>query len=191
MRAADAGAAAASGDGAPLAAAMPPRLETDRLVLREWRAEDFGPFAAFFADPESARFVGGACDRAEAWRRLAVEIGHWPLRGYGMYVVEERAAPGFAGYVGLWNPEGWPELELGWCLAPSTRGRGLATEAADACRREAFRRLGIDRLVSFIHPLNAASKRVAERVGAVPEGTGELLGGPVEVWRHAVPAHAS
>ena len=67
------------------------KLATERLVLRLWHAEDFEPFAEFYADEAMARFVGGPCNREQAWRRMAAEIGHWALRGYGYWAVEERS----------------------------------------------------------------------------------------------------
>ncbi len=185
-----AGSAGAPPETIPRPGAVPRRLSTERLLLRAWRPADFEPFAAFYADEESARFVGGPCGREEAWRRFAVEVGHWPIRGYGMYAVEERASGRFAGFVGLWRPEGWPELELGWCLVAEARGRGYAVEAALACRAMARAALGRERLVSYIAPDNAASKRVAARLGARSEATIDLVGAPAEVFVHPPPADA-
>lgn len=164
-------------------------LETERLILRGFREEDLDPFAAFYADEESARFVGGIHDRPGAWRRMAMFIGHWALRGFGFWALEEKATGAFAGYCGLWAPEGWPENEIGWGLVSAFRGRGYVTEAARCARDHAYRELGWMTLISFVDPRNNPSARVAERLGAQREGLFDLGGNMVDVWRHPHPAN--
>ena len=160
-------------------------IESERLLLRQWRSDDFEAYADYYASEETARFIGGVCDRELAWRRLASEIGHWTLRGFGFWAVEEKASGELAGCVGLWHPEGWPEIELGYWLLPSTQGNGFATEAALRVRLYAYEVLGLETLVSYIHPDNEPSKRVAERIGAHHEDTIDLAThGPHCVYRH-------
>lgn len=164
---------------------MIPELCTDRLLLREMNHADFDTFAAVHGAPEHARFIGGACDRNQAWRRFAAMLGHWTLRGFGMWAIEEWATGKFAGCAGLWYPEGWDEVELGYWLTPEMTGKGYATEAATAARKYASQTLGHRRLASYIHPDNAASIAVAERLGAKPEGV--LEGGDLDghiLYRH-------
>ncbi len=161
-------------------------LQTERLLLRQWRAEDFEPFARAQADPETAQFIGGVCDRHEAWRRLAALIGHWVLRGYGYWAVTDKATGTFAGCVGLWFPEGWPELEMGYWLTPDAQGKGYATEAGAASVKFAFEVLGANTLVSYIHLDNERSVPVSERLGGCMESTINLLDfGPHRVFRYA------
>ncbi len=167
-----------------------PTFRTERLILRGWREADFDPFAEFWADEESARFVGGACGRDAAWRIFATFLGHWALRGYGLWALEEKASGALAGYCGLWRPEGWPEVELGWSLLARSRGRGLATEAALRVRRHAYEDLGATTLISFVDPKNAPSVAVAERLGARLDGQFELRDAMVDIWRHPDPAEA-
>ncbi len=150
-------------------------LETQRLLLRAWRASDADHYLQFFSDAQAARYVGGACDADTAWRRLAMQIGHWSLRGHGYWAVSEKAGGAFAGSVGLWRSAGWPELELGFWLVPAAWGKGYATEAGAAARDYAFDVLDSASLVSYIHPDNRASVRVAERLGARADGELELL----------------
>jgi len=168
-----------------------PVLRTERLVLRGWREEDFDPFATFWADEESARFVGGVCSRETAWRIFAAFFGHWALRGYGFWALESRASGALAGYCGLWKPEGWPEEELGWSLLPEARGKGLTTEAALRVRRYAYEDLGLTTLISFVDPDNAPSVAVARRLGARRDGQFNLRGSMVDIWRHPGPAEIS
>ena len=162
-------------------------LDTERLRLRQWRQEDIEPFAEFCANPATARFMGGTCGRDEAWRRMAMFLGHWALRGYGNWVLEDKASGAFAGYAGLWNPLGWPEPEIMWGLQAAFQGRGLATEAARAARGYAYRGLGWTTAVSYIAPQNFPSQRVAARLGAALEKSIELRGSPVGVFRHPGP----
>ena len=93
-------------------------IETDRLLLRAWRPEDFEDFARISSDPEVMRYIanGQPATRSQAWRTMAVFVGHWALRGYGLWAAEERSTGKFVGRIGLWNPEGWPGLEVGWLV---------------------------------------------------------------------------
>jgi len=160
-------------------------LETERLVLRMFRESDTDAYAEMVSDPEVMRFLGGQpVPRAEAWRNMALMLGHWHLRGYGMWAVAEKASGEMVGRVGCWNPEGWPGLEVGWTLRRRFWGRGYATEAARASARYAFESLGQERVISLIAPDNVNSIRVAERLGERPVGEWEVSGKQVVV--HAV-----
>jgi RimJ/RimL family protein N-acetyltransferase len=162
--------------------------ETDRLLLRQWRAEDFEIYAAYFADENTAKYVGGVTDREQAWRRLASYIGHWELMGFGYWAVEEKKSRAFVGAVGLWFSDGWPELELGYWLMPTMYGKGYATEAGIKSRDYAWEVVCATSLVSYIHPENVPSKKVAARLGATFEKTIELLEhGPHCVYRYPKP----
>ena len=66
-------------------------IETKRLRLRQWNADDFGDFARYYADEDNARYVGGQKDPERAWRHLALQIGHWTLKGFGYWAVDEKA----------------------------------------------------------------------------------------------------
>jgi RimJ/RimL family protein N-acetyltransferase len=170
---------------------MAPELETDRLRMRVWRDADAGPWAEFCANEATAKFVGGRCGPDDAWRRMATYVGHWALRGYGIWALEERSSGRFIGYSGLWNPLGWPEPEINWGLLAEFHGRGYATEAARRVREFAYRELGWTTVVSCIADENTLSKRVAERLGAVFERTIELRGWAVGIYRHPSPATLS
>lgn len=159
-------------------------LRTDRLVLRMVREDDFEQYAAMVADPEVVRYLGEGkpLTRADAWRQMAFVLGHWQLRGYGLWAVEEAATGRLAGRVGFLDPEGWPGFELAWTLAREFWGRGYATEAARRALRHAFEDLGRDHVISLIRPANAPSVRVAERLGERLEGQTEFLGGEALVY---------
>ena len=161
-----------------------PTLDTARLRLRPWHDEDLEPYAAMCADPEVMRYMGDGAplSRDDAWRSMAMFVGHWQLRGYGMWAVEERDSRVFIGRVGLHRPEGWPGLEVGWMLDHATWGRGYATEAGRASLDHAWRTLDVDHVISLIMPENQASIRVAERLGQKREDTFDLNGLEVLVF---------
>ena len=143
-------------------------LETDRLTLRMLRESDFDAYAEMCADPEVMRYIGDGQTlvRPLAWRNLAMMVGHWSLRGYGLWAVEERSSGVLVGRIGFWNPEGWPGFELGWtCSAGPFGAKGYASEAVAAALAFAFTQLKQPHVISLIHPDNAASIRVAERQG--------------------------
>jgi RimJ/RimL family protein N-acetyltransferase len=112
-------------------------IETERLRLRDLRETDFPAYAAMCADPEVMKYLGGTLSAEDAWRQLAMLVGHWALRGFGMWAVETREGE-LAGRVGLHFPHGWPDRELGWALVRTHWGRGYALEAATAARDYAF-----------------------------------------------------
>lgn len=159
-------------------------LRTDRLVLRMLREEDLDEYAAMAADPEVTRHLGdgSTLSRADAWRQMAMILGHWRLRGYGMWAAEEISTGRLAGRIGFFNPEGWPGFELGWTLAREFWGRGYATEGARAALEYAFTEMNRERVISLIRPANAPSIRVAERLGEKLDGTVDLLGSEALVY---------
>ncbi|MCP5073264.1 MAG: GNAT family N-acetyltransferase [Rhodobacteraceae bacterium] len=165
-----------------------PTIETERLILRGPVESDFEALATFFADePRSAGF-GGPLNREEAWRWFASSIGHWELRGYGFWTIEERATGAVCGITGVWFPEGWPEPELGWVIYANFEGKGIAKEAAVAARYHAYRHFGFVTLSSNILPGNTRSVALAERMGAVYERTYEnVTHGTEFVYRHPAP----
>ena len=156
----------------------PVTLDTERLRLRMFQQADFEPYAKICADPEVMRYLGEGktLSRAEAWRQMAIIIGHWHLRGHGIWAVEERRSGALVGRIGLFNPEGWPGFELGWMLARQHWGKGYASEGARRVLQYAFSELNRDHVISLIHPHNVASIRVAERLGETLEGRTELFG---------------
>lgn len=160
-----------------------PIIETERLILREFREEDFPVYEALAADMNVMRFLGGkTMDRVEAWRHMAFMVGHWTLRGYGYFALEEKESGQFIGRAGFTNPAGWPGFELGWTIAPTHQRRGFAFEAASRLLRFAFEDLGKAHVISLIHRDNLPSKRVAEKLGETVEGETVVLGMPVLIY---------
>jgi RimJ/RimL family protein N-acetyltransferase len=160
-------------------------IETARLRLRPWTDGDFEDFARYYADHENARYVGGRKDPDQAWRHMALQIGHWQLKGFGYWAIDERNTGAFVGCAGLWQSPGWPELELGYWLVKEQQGKSYASEACRRCIEYAREVLRARSLVSYIDPHNEPSIRLAKRLGAAYDGTIELAShGPHCVYRH-------
>jgi len=163
-------------------------LETERLLLRQFCNDDFEPLAEMMSDEKHMRFIGGTSGREQSWRRLATLVGHWTLRGYGFFALEEKISKTFIGWTGLWFPEGWPEREIGWALLPKAIGKGFVTEAALRVRKHAYEDLGWTTAISLIAKENIASAKVAERLGATHERDIVLWGDEAGIYRHPGPA---
>lgn len=165
-----------------------PELRTERLILRELRQEDFGPFAAVFAS-DRARYMGGRQTRTEAWTSFVADAGQWAVLGFGSWAIGLRETGQSVGEIGLNRPVHFPENELGWMLWDGLEGHGYATEAALAARRFAYGELGWSTVVSYIDPDNAPSIRVAERMGAeVDPYAATPDDDPTLVYRHPSPS---
>jgi len=164
-----------------------PTLHTDRLTLRGPGLSEFDAFAEFHADPIRAPGFGPVYRRDEAWRWWALSIGHWHIHGYGYFTIWLGDRP--AGISGIWNPEGWPEPELGWVVFAGFEGQGIAHEAASEARRWAYADFGLTTLTSNILPGNDRSVALAERLGATFERTYHNIAmGEDLLYRHPAPA---
>lgn len=163
-----------------------PGIETERLILRQWRAADVAPNTVMLSDPLSGRFITAdhkpVTEPMNGWRNSAVMAGHWVLHGFGMFVVEEKSSGQFVGRVGPFFPPVWPGLEVGWGIAKEFRGKGYAVEAARAAIDWSFTTFDLERIVHCIDRENAASQSVARRLGASNEGETILLGHPCDLW---------
>jgi RimJ/RimL family protein N-acetyltransferase len=159
-------------------------LETERLTMRMWRESDFEQYAVICADPDVMRFLGEGkpLSRLEAWRHMATLVGHWHLRGFGHWAVEEKESRRLIGRIGFLHPEEWPGFELGWTLGREFWGRGYATEGARRALAYAFTEMGRDHVISLIDPENKASIKVAERLGERAESKTELAGKELIVY---------
>jgi len=160
-----------------------PEIGTNRLLLRGPMLADLDALAEFMAS-DRATFVGGPIGREDSWRMLTRIAGHWGLRGYGLWFVEDRASGRLAGWAGILHQIEWPEPELAWSLFPGFEGRGVAFEAAQAARDHAAQAFGIKAPISHIHADNHRSRRLAERLGARFERDGDIHGEAVQIWRH-------
>ena len=156
-----------------------PRIETERLALREWRESDREPFAAMNADPRVAEYLSRPLDRTESDAFIDRVLAHWAADGHGLWAVERRADGRFIGFIGLTPPSFeaafTPCVEIGWRLAPEAWGAGYATEGARAALAFGFERVGLDEIVSFTVPANVRSRAVMERIGMTRDPADDFL----------------
>lgn len=163
-----------------------PHLETERLILRLPRIEDFDGYAELLGDEEAARYIGGHMPRAAAWRKFLQMPGAWAVQGFGMFSIVAKDGGEWLGQLGPWKPEGWPGNEVGWAFRRSAWGRGYATEAAVAAMDYAVDVLGWDDVIHCIDPDNSPSQALAQRIGSRKRGPGKLPApiedAPIEIW---------
>lgn len=157
-------------------------IETKRLILRKIDPErDFEAWAKSMADENTVRYLGTKpMSRPEAWRSMAMAMGHWEIRGYGFFSLQHKESGEWVGRVGPWYPEGWPSPEVGWTISPDHVRQGYATEAARASIDYVFNTLGWSRTIHVILEGNEASISVAEKVGSRLIGTRQGLPGVTE-----------
>jgi len=163
-----------------------PRIETDRLLLREFRDDDFEDYAAMVGDPEVTRYlgVGQPLNRVDAWRQMAMFAGHWTIRGFGVWAVEEKASGRFIGRIGCFEPDGWPAFEVAYTLARHAWGKGYASEGAAVSLQYAREVLKRTDITSVIKPDNQGSIRVATKLGALPGELVDFYGGVARLYRY-------
>ncbi|MEO0360221.1 MAG: GNAT family N-acetyltransferase [Pseudomonadota bacterium] len=163
-------------------------LTTDRLVLRRMAPGDYAGWKPFMLDARS-EFVRDKPDVATAWRGFCHVLGHWEMRGWGLFALTRRGDDRAIGSVGPWYPENWTEKEIGWTLwSAEHEGNGYVTEAAEVARRWVYDELGWTTAVSYIAPENARSIAVAKRLGAtLDEAAEHHFDDPCVVYRHPAP----
>jgi RimJ/RimL family protein N-acetyltransferase len=163
-----------------------PQIETERLILRIPRIEDFDRYAEMLADEEAARHIGGTMVRVAAWRRFLQMPGAWSVQGFAMFSVIDKRDGRWLGQCGPWQPEGWPGTEVGWSFHPDAWGRGYATEAAVAAMDWAFEQLSWITIIHGIDPGNSASQNLARRLGSRilnrTEGVPPFEGTVIDIW---------
>ncbi|MFS4581301.1 GNAT family N-acetyltransferase [Phaeobacter sp. C3_T13_0] len=163
-----------------------PSLMTPRLTLVSPAEAGFDAHDAFLR-VGAPRFIDAAEDPDALWWSIATIIGHWHLRGYGLFALIERSTGRPVGMIGPWYPKGWPEPELSWHLTEDARGKGYANEAAEVVLDWLFREKKWNSIVSFIPEDNLASIALAQRIGARPEKRVSFRLAPAEnmrAWRH-------
>jgi len=163
-------------------AIAPALLASPRIQLRQWQDSDRAPFAAMVADPEVMRHFPATLNRQECDAWLDRTMQKINERGWGFWAIDYLAgagsAPQFAGFTGLNIPE--PELpigpcvEVGWRLAPSFWGLGLASEAARLSLRVGFESLGLDEVVAVTTLRNTPSRAVMQRLGMLESPADEF-----------------
>ncbi|HEX5257553.1 MAG TPA: GNAT family N-acetyltransferase [Sphingomicrobium sp.] len=171
-----------------------PTLETERLILRAFRTDDLDPLGAMWADPEVVRFIGGhVLSREDTWRRSLAACGQWPYTGFGYWVAERKSdgkvvgQAGFADFKRDMQPSIEGEPELGYVFSPKVHGQGMAHEACAAALEWADANLDAASYPAIISPENAASIRLAERLGFERAPDAIYRGEMIALFRRAKP----
>jgi [ribosomal protein S5]-alanine N-acetyltransferase len=160
--------------------------ETSRLILRYFTRDDLDALTEIRADPEVMRFsLSGSQTRSQTRSFIEDTLLSYDMNGFGLCAVIDKANHHLIGYCGLlvWTEvDRQREIEIGYRLARSSWGKGLATEAAQATRNDGCDRLGFTRLISVIEAANVRSIRVAEKVGMRYEKDTQIKGIPVQIY---------
>ncbi|HEY5691118.1 MAG TPA: GNAT family N-acetyltransferase [Cyclobacteriaceae bacterium] len=165
---------------------VPTMIETNRLTLRMFRDEDWKDLHLYYSSEKCMKYtIGRPLTEGETWRTMAGMIGHWQLRGYGPYAIEEKETEIVLGITGLWFPNDWPEPEIKWGLAQHAWGKGFATEAAMAVKKMAFGNIQNCQLISLILMDNQPSIKVARTIGATFEKEIVFREKRCHIYRHS------
>jgi RimJ/RimL family protein N-acetyltransferase len=153
-----------------------PEIETDRLLLRQFKMDDLDELAELFADPLVVKYLGSGepVSRAETETALRSMIAHWERHGFGRWAAVHKPAGGLVGYGGLRSFHGEPELV--YLLGRDHWRRGLATEMALACLRFGYEELGFERIIAMAKTQNVRSHRVLEKAGLRFERAANIYG---------------
>ncbi|WP_299773606.1 GNAT family N-acetyltransferase [uncultured Pseudoteredinibacter sp.] len=164
---------------------VPEQIETERLILRQFKDEDWKDLHEYYSSEEATRYtVGRAFSEGESWRIMSAMLGHWILRDYGPYALEEKSSSKVIGTAGFWCPNDWPSPEIKWALAPAYWGKGYASEAARALQKIGKEYLPEISLISLIAKENQASIKLALAVGACFDREIDFRGGKWDIYRH-------
>ena len=164
---------------------IPTVLETDRLRLRMFQMDDWKDLHEYYGDADCTQYTTRKpLKEYETWQKMAALLGHWELRDYGSYAVEEKELKKVIGIAGLDYPIDWPEPEIQWALAKQYWGKGYASEAVRAVKQMAADYIPEISLISVIHPENKNSSNLARSVGAVYERDYFFRDDTWHIYRH-------
>jgi RimJ/RimL family protein N-acetyltransferase len=167
-----------------------PTLETERLILRQFRKGDLDAHAATLGDEEVMRHIGGKpMNREDSWRRLLSGVGMWSLIGMGPWAVEQKSDGRMVGHCGFFQferdmtPSILGEPEMGWIFDRSVHGQGIALEACRAALAWAERALDAASYPAIIDLDNVASIKLAERLGFDRQADAHYRDAPIAFFR--------
>lgn len=164
---------------------IPEEIHSERLTLRTFKDADWKDLHHYYSDMECTRYtIVRTLTEGETWRTMAGMIGHWVIRGFGPYALEEKQSGRVIGISGLWYPNDWPEPEIKWGLVKSCQGKGFASEAALRIKQMAKEYMPQTPLISLIHGENKASIKLATTLGCHFEKSIEFRGSNWSIYRH-------
>ncbi|HSZ32260.1 MAG TPA: GNAT family N-acetyltransferase [Puia sp.] len=150
-------------------------IETERLILRHWKNKDVTPFIEMCADRKVMEFLSAPLTPMEAQITVKRIHSHFKKHGFGLYAIEQKESKKFIGFTGFMIPNFehffTPCVEIGWRIKSTEWKKGFATEAAAACLKFGFSKLGFKKIHSFTSIHNLASERVMQKIGLLRKGT--------------------
>lgn len=166
---------------------IPEQIESERLILRTFRHEDWNDLFLYYSDEDTTRYtIGRTLNEAETWRTMAGMVGHWTLRGFGPYALEEKQSGKVIGVTGLWYPNDWPEPEIKWGLAKTYHRQGYAYEAARRVKLMIKEFLPGTIPISLINCKNEPSIQLALALGCTAEKNILFRGMECTIYRHTL-----
>jgi RimJ/RimL family protein N-acetyltransferase len=150
---------------------QPLQLETPRLLLRRWKEADRVPFARMNADPVVMHYFAAPMTREQSDEAIDRYLAAFDHEGFSFFAAHQRGTGDFIGTIGLQTMRDQvpnltqPAVEIGWRLAQSAQGKGLATEGARTILDFAFNKLGLNEVVAITALPNQASRHVMEKLG--------------------------
>ncbi|QED49310.1 GNAT family N-acetyltransferase [Cytobacillus dafuensis] len=146
-------------------------LETDRLILRQFKDDDMPSLHSIFSDSETMEFYPApfSFEQTQNWIKRNQE--RYQECGYGLWGICIKESNELIGDCGLVNQkvDGKTEVEIGYHINKKYWSKGYASEAAKGCKEYGFYQLGINKLISIIDQRNLPSIRVAEKIGFIKE----------------------
>jgi [ribosomal protein S5]-alanine N-acetyltransferase len=151
-------------------------IQTERLLLRQFRAEDLAAHRAMVDDDPAVTWAHVRLPLVDSLRRWADRLDGWSQDGFGMWIAAERASGRIIGHCGLQRLESGDDVEVGYYLGRTAWGHGYATELARACLRFGFVDRDLSRIVAVVRLENQPSRRVLEKIGMRHERDGHFYG---------------
>ncbi|MGR2825623.1 GNAT family N-acetyltransferase [Acinetobacter sp. 1124_18A] len=144
-------------------------LETERLLLRQWKDSDKLPFMDMSMDPEVMTYLPTLLTEEESLKLIQIASEIIDRNKWGIWAVELKDTNEFIGFIGLHNQpvlfDFSPCIEIAWRLAKKHWGKGYATEGAKATLEYAFKKLKLSKVVSFTATVNKPSESVMKKIG--------------------------
>lgn len=133
--------------------------------MRAPEKSDFSVYREFYGDAAASKFYGGPKSESESWDKLAGDLGHWHLRGYGLWALRTKTDNQTVGACGLVWPHGWQRPELTWWIASNARRKGFAREASVAAIRFGYQQLKWDLVQTYMKDENEAARALVLSLG--------------------------
>jgi RimJ/RimL family protein N-acetyltransferase len=154
------------------------KFETQRLLLRQWREDDFSAFHQINTDPRVMELYPALNTPEQTRASMARANESMQVNGFGLFAVEEKSTRRLLGFIGLqkvpFEAHFTPAVEIGWRLAFDLWGSGLATEGARAVLEDGFTRCDLKEIIAMTVPHNVRSRRVMEKLGMIQDLAGDF-----------------